>query len=109
MYLLTSLTCSLYWLCRVFPAARGLSSAGEDRACLLPCAGLMRLHVAEHGLSVHGLSQRWLVGSVITALGLWSTGSIVVVRVLSFSRAVGSSQTRDQFCVPFIGRWVLCH
>ena len=60
--------------------------------------------VVGHGLQVPGLSQQWLMGSVTAALGLWGIGSIVVVHALLFSRAGGSSQTRDQTCTPFIGR-----
>ena len=35
--------------------------------------------------------------------------SIIVEHGLSCSKAVGSSQTRDQTCVSCIGRWILYH
>ena len=67
-------------------AASGGYSLGAARMLLTAVACL----VAEHWLEVHGLQQ------------LWCTGLVAL-------RHVESSQTRDQACVPCIGRWIHIH
>ena len=49
------------------------------------------------------------MGSVVVAHRLYSAGSVVVVHGLVALWHVGSSQTRDQTCVPCLGRHILNH
>ena len=59
-----------FWLCQVFVAVCRL---------LIVVASL----IAEHGLQDVGRQQLWHVDSVISAPGLWSTGSVVTAHGLS--------------------------
>ena len=70
------------WLHWVFFAARGLS---------LWCAG-----------SPSAVALPWSTGQGEQAQWSWCLGPGAL-------RRVGSSRTRDQTCVPCIGRWVLNH
>ena len=78
-----------FWLCRVFIAA--------SRVCLAAVSGLLSVEVC--GLPV--------------VLGKPPHISCVDHRLqragLVAMRHVGSSQSRDQTCVPCIGRWILNH
>ena len=77
---------------------------GEQGLLFVAVRGLLPVvpsAVVGHGLQVPGPLQRWFMGSVTAALGLWGTGSIVVVHALLFSRAGGSSQTRESNLRPF--------
>ena len=51
----------------------------------------------------------WLVGSVVTARGPQSAGSVVWGTGLVALQHVESSQTWDRNHVPCIGRWILNH
>ena len=54
--------------------------------------------------------DRTAQGSLVVAVpGLWSTGPIVVAHSLSSQQHVGSSQIRDETCVPRIARQILYH
>jgi len=50
-----------------------------------------------------------LEGSVVSAPGLESTGSILVAHRLSSSKHVGSPWIRDGTRVSSIGRWIVYH
>ena len=91
---------------------RAFSSCGERgllsvavRRLLIVVASL----VVEHGLQARGLQKLWCADSVVVARGPQSTGSVVVAHGLVALRHVGSSRTRDQTRVPYIGRWILNH
>ena len=65
---------------------------------------------AEHGIRAHKLHELQHVGSVAVAPGPWSTGSIVVVRGLSYSTACGSlPESGIEPCVSCTGRRILFH
>ena len=57
--------------------------------------------VAEHCL--------WARGSVVVALRLYSSSSVLVVHEFTAPRHVGSSWTRDGTCVPWISSRILNH
>ena len=48
-------------------------------------------------------------GLLVAEHGLWGTGAVVVVQALVAAWHVASSRTRDQTCVPGIGRQILNH
>ena len=58
--------------------------------------------VAEHGLQARRLQQLWHAGSRAQAQQLWRTGLVA-------PQHVGSSRTRAQTGVPYIGRQILNH
>ena len=111
------------WLCWVFVAAHGLSPAAEWGLCcctwafsscragsLLLRMGFLQLQswvfAVAHGLSPaaergHSPAATHRLGSWDAwAQYLWPTGLATVWHVKP-------SQTRDQTCVPCIGRWIL--
>ena len=91
--------------CAVFVAVQTFSSCGEWG--LLSSRGAWASHCS--GFS---RCRAWTLGtcaSVVAALGLLSTGSVVVAQRPSCSKQVGSSGTRDQIRVPFTVRQILNH
>ena len=61
------------------------------------------------GSRAHSFQQLWQVGSVVVAPRLQGTSSVVVAQGFSYPVAQGSSWTKDQTCVPCIGRLTLRH
>ena len=101
------------WLHWVFIALHQLSlvaASGDSSA--LRCAGfslrwllLLQTTGSRHpGFSSCGTraQQLWLMGSRVHAQQLWCIGLVA-------PRHVGSSRTRVQTHVPYIGRWILNH
>ena len=102
-----------FWLRWVFVAAQGLSLvAASGGHSSLRCMGFSLrwlLLLWSTGSRCAGFTscstwapRLWLVGSSAQAQQLWHTG-------LAAPWHVGSSRTRDQTCVPCIGRQVLNH
>ena len=102
-----------FWLYWVFVAARGLSLvATRGGYSSLRCVGshcsgfsCCRAWAVGHSdFSSCGTQtqQLWVVGSRVQAQQLWQMGLVAPWHV-------GSSQTRDQTNVPYIGRQILNH
>ena len=101
-----------FWLHWVFIAVPGLSLAEASGGYFsLWCVGfsLWWLLLCSMGSRRAGFSSRgtwaqqlWLTGTRAQAQQLWHTGLVSL-------RHVGSSWTRDQTCVPCIGRGILNH
>ena len=97
---------SYFWLCWVFIIAQALSLVAATGGYSL--VGVHRLLTAAaslvlgHRFQTHGLQWLSVVGYRAWAQWLWHVGSVV-------PGIVESSQTRDQACVSFIGRWILIH
>ena len=71
---------------------------------------LFNWHSHCSAFSCCGAQTLGCVGSVVTTHGLWRIwASVVVCTGLVVPQHVGSFQTRDQTCVPCIGRWTLNH
>ena len=70
---------------------------------LVAVSGISSL-VEEYGLPI----AEW-EAFLVLALGLYSTGSIVVVHGLVALQHVGFSWIRDWTYVSCFGRWILCH
>ena len=95
-----------FWLCWILAARAFLQLWGVGATLQLPGAGLIVVaSPVEHELQVHGLQQLWLVGSAVAALGLQSTGSVVVVHQLSCSVACGTIPDQGFEPVSCIGRF----
>ena len=101
------------WLCWVFIAVHELSLVAASQGySSLRCAGfsfqwLLQLRSTDSrsaSFSSCGTraQQLWLTGSRAQAQQLQRTGLVAPWHV-------GSSRTRDQTCVPCIGRWILNH
>ena len=87
------------------------SSCGEWGLLFVVVCGflIVVLLVAQHRLQAHGLQQLQHMGSVVVAPRFQSTGSIVLAHGLSCSMACGTSQIRNQTCVPCITRQILIY
>ena len=103
----------IFWLHWVFVAVCRLSLGAASRGhSSLQCAGpslqwlLLLQSVGSRcaGFSSCGMraQQLWLTGSGVQAQHLWLIG-------LDAPWHVGPSQTKDQTCVPCIGRWTPNH
>ena len=91
-----------FWLCWVLLLPGLFSSCNKWVHSSLRCSSF----------SLWGYSFVFFCGVqalVVLAPGLWSTGSIVVGTGLVAPQHVGSSWTRDQTCVPCIGRRITYH
>ena len=77
------------WLCRIFAAVRAFLQLQPAGAALqlwrigLQLRWLLLLSMGS------GLQQLQCMGAIVAGLVLWSTGSIVVAHVFSFSKACG--------------------
>ena len=97
--------CWLHW---VFSAGCRLSLVAAGRGYSLVVLHKPLLKVASL-VAYHGLQSKWAqqfqhTGSVVAACGLSSCGTW-----LSCSMHVEYSRTKDQTCVPCIGRQILNH
>lgn len=91
----------------------GFSLVAVNRGCFLVvvCGGLSLCSVA--GSSLWWLLLLWaragVHGSVVATLGPRAAGSICVAHRPGAPQHVGASQTRNQTCVSYAGRWILYH
>lgn len=101
-----------FWLCESLLLCGLLSGCGEQG--LLSSCGVWISHwdgfscYRARALELTGFSH-CRIGSGIVVLGLQSTGSIVWRTGSATTWYVGSSWTRDQTSIPFIGRQIIYH